>query len=264
MSFIAVRWVNILIYNENKMLNIVIPMAWAGSRFANAWYTFPKPLIEVKGKPMIQIVVENLRPTSDIEYVFTFIVQREHRERYALDYLLNLIAPGCNIVAIDWITKGAVCTVLLASDYINTDDELLLANSDQYIIDGIQDYIDFSHKNDFDGTIMSFTATHPKWSFAKLDENWNVEEVAEKKPISNIATVGLYYFKNGKEFVQAAQKMIEKNIQTNWEFYVCPVYNEYILEDKIIKTYDIGTRMWWIGTPEDLDRFLESEYSKNI
>lgn len=246
------------------MLNIVIPMAGAGSRFANAGYTFPKPLIEVKGKPMIQVVVENLTPKNTTDYKFTFIVQREHAQKYELKALLNLIAPNCNVVMIDGLTKGAACTMLLASEYIDNDDELLMANSDQFIVGGISDYLDFSQNNSFDGTIMSFKATHPKWSFARLDENGNVEEVAEKKPISNIATVGLYFFKRGADFVRGAKAMIAKNITTNGEFYVCPVYNEMILEDKIIKTFDIGDRMHGIGTPEDLNLFLDSEYSKNI
>jgi NDP-sugar pyrophosphorylase family protein len=171
------------------MLNIVIPMAGAGSRFAQAGYTFPKPLIEVKGKPMIQVIVENLRPKNRTDYRFVFIVQKAHYDKYSLSYLLELIAPGCKIVIIDSLTKGAACTVLLASEHIDNNGELLIANSDQYIIEGIEDYMDFSSGNPFDGTIMSFRATHPKWSFAKLDENGNVEEVAEKKPISDTATV---------------------------------------------------------------------------
>ncbi len=246
------------------MLNIVIPMAWAGSRFANAGYTFPKPLIEVKGKPMIQVVIDNMKPKNRTDYKFTFIVQKEHYNKYALKHLLNLIAPNCNIVIIDTLTKWAACTVLLASEYIDNNDELLMANSDQFIAWWIEDYLDFSTNNDYDGTIMTFKATHPKWSFAKLDEKWNVEEVAEKKPISDIATVWLYYFKKWSNFIDWAKDMIRKNITTNWEFYVCPVYNEMILKDKIIKVFDIQDRMHWIWTPEDLNRFLENDLSKNI
>ncbi len=246
------------------MLNIVIPMAWAGSRFASAGYTFPKPLIEVKWKPMIQVIVENLKPKNRTDYKFTFIVQKEHYSKYALSYLLSLIAPGCNIVIIDTLTKWAACTVLLASEYIDNSDELLLANSDQFIDGWIEDYLNFSSDNNFDGTIMTFKATHPKWSFAKLDENENVEEVAEKKPISDIATVWIYYFKQWNYFVEGAKDMIKKSISTNWEFYVCPVYNEMILKDKIIKVFDIKDRMHGIWTPEDLNRFLETDIAKNI
>ncbi len=247
------------------MLNIVIPMAWAWSRFAKAWYTFPKPLIEVKWKPMIQVVVDNLTPKNRDDYKFIFIVQEEHYNKYNLKDLLNLITKNkCEIVKTNWLTKWAACTVLLASWYINNDDELIIANSDQYIENWIDDFIEYSSNNNYDGVIMSFEATHPKWSFARLDENWFVEEVAEKKPISNIATVWIYYFKNWKDFVDWTKDMIRKNITTNWEFYVCPVYNELILKDKKIKTYDIWNRMWWIWTPEDLNTFLNSSVSDNI
>lgn len=246
------------------MLNIVIPMAWAGSRFVSAWYTFPKPLIEVKWKPMIQIIVDNLKPKNRNDYKFTFIVQKEHYDKYALKYLLSLIAPNCNIVIIDKLTQWAACTVLLASEYVDNNDELLMANSDQFIAGWIEDYMDFSSNNNFDGTIMTFKATHPKWSFAKLDENGNVEEVAEKRPISDIATVWVYYFKKWSDFVEWAKDMIRKNITTNGEFYVCPVYNEMILKDKTIKVFDIKDRMHGIGTPEDLNRFLETDLAKNI
>ncbi len=246
------------------MLNIVIPMAWAWSRFAQAWYTFPKPLIEVKWKPMIQVVVENLKPKDDREYKFTFICQRAHYDKYALKYLLNLIAPNCNIAMTEWVTRWAACTVLLAKEYIDNDDELLLANSDQYIIDWIQDFLNHVDNTETDWSIEIFKSTHPKRSFARLDNDWYVEEVAEKKPISDNATVGIYYFRHWKDFVEWAENMIRKNITTNDEFYVCPVYNELILNDKKIDVFDIGNRMIWIGTPEDLNRFLDSEYSNNI
>lgn len=246
------------------MLNIVIPMAGAGSRFAQAGYTFPKPLIEVKNKPMIQVVVDNMKPRGRKDYRFTFIVQKEHYDKYALKYLLGLIAPDCNIVITDGLTRWAACTVLLTKEYINNDDELLMANSDQFIVDGIEDFLTYSSEGSHDGSIMTFKATHPKWSFARLWEDGFVEEVAEKKPISDNATVGLYYFKKGSDFVSWAENMIRKNITVNDEFYVCPVYNELIIDDKKISIYDIGNRMHGIGTPEDLNRFLDTSFSEQI
>ena len=114
---------------KDSRLNVLVPMAGAGSRFAQQGYTFPKPLIEVNGKPMIQLVVENL----NIEAHYIFIVQEEHYIKYNLKYLLNLIAPGCDIVQVNGITEGAACSTLLAKDYINNDSPLVMANSDQYI-----------------------------------------------------------------------------------------------------------------------------------
>ena len=114
---------------RNKKMNVLIPMAGAGSRFANAGYTFPKPLIEVNGKPMIQVVVENL----NIDAHYIFLVQKEHYEKYNLKQLLNLISPECDIIQVDGLTEGAACTILLARDLINNDEPLLMANSDQFV-----------------------------------------------------------------------------------------------------------------------------------
>jgi HAD superfamily hydrolase (TIGR01509 family) len=237
----------------NKNLNVVIPMAGHGSRFAEAGYTFPKPLIEVNGKPMIQTVVENL----NIEANYTFIVQAEHYERYALKYLLNNIAPNCNVIQVSSVTEGAACTVLLAKDYINNDKPLLLANSDQYVRWDSRDFHYTCENSSMDGCILCFESVHPKWSYARLDTSGTVLEVAEKKPISNNATVGIYYWKHGSEFVKYAEDMIEKNIRVNNEFYVCPVFNQAIENGKKINTYKIDN-MWGLGTPEDLEYYLKN------
>jgi HAD superfamily hydrolase (TIGR01509 family) len=236
---------------QGGKMNVLIPMAGAGTRFQEAGYTFPKPLIEVEGKPMIQTVVENL----NIDGKHIFVVQKEHFEQYNLKYLLNLIAPNCVIVQVDGITEGAACTTLLAKKFIDSDEPLLLANSDQYIKWNSNEFMYSMIADDVDGGILTFEATHPKWSFAKLNDSGFVTEVAEKKPISNIATVGVYYWAKGSDYVKYAEQMIEKDIRTNGEFYVCPVYNEAIQSGKRIKTYTID-KMWGLGTPEDLNRFL--------
>jgi len=238
---------------EDKKMNVLIPMAGAGSRFQQAGYTFPKPLIDVKGKPMIQIVVENL----GIDANFIFVVQKEHREKYNLDTLLNLIAPNCKIVEVDGLTEGAACTALLAKEHINNDNPLFFANSDQFVEWDSTEFMYKMNETDADGGIVSFRATHPKWSFAKVDENGLVTEVAEKNPISDIATVGYYYWKNGSDFVKYAEEMIEKDIRVNNEFYVCPVFNQAIEGGKEIRTFDIP-KMWGLGTPEDLTYYLEN------
>ena len=228
-------------------------MAGAGSRFATMGYTFPKPLIEVRGKPMIQVVVENL----NVEANFTFIVQKEHYDKYNLKYLLNLIAPNCQIVQVDGVTQGAACTTLLAKEFINNDNPLVMANSDQYVEWNSNNVMYSFQADEIDGGILTFKATHPKWSYAKLDDNGFVSEVAEKKPISDNATVGIYYWKRGSDYVKYAEQMIEKNIRTNGEFYVCPVFNEAILEKKRIKVAHVDN-MWGLGTPEDLNYFKEN------
>jgi HAD superfamily hydrolase (TIGR01509 family) len=242
---------------EDKNLNILIPMAGAGSRFQQAGYTFPKPLIDVEGKPMIQVVVENL----NIDANYIFVVQKEHREKYNLDTLLNLIAPECKIVEVDGLTEGAACTALLAKEYINNDAPLFFANSDQFVEWDSTEFMYKMNETDADGGIVSFKATHPKWSFAKVNEEGLVTEVAEKNPISDTATVGYYYWKHGSDFVKYAEEMIEKNIRVNNEFYVCPVFNQAIEDTKEIRVFDIP-KMWGLGTPEDLKYYLENYKTK--
>jgi len=235
-------------------LNVLIPMAGHGSRFAQAGYAFPKPLVEVENKPMIQAVVESL----GIEANYIYIVQKEHFERYNLTYLLNLITPGCKIILTDEVTEGAAVTSLLAKDYIDNDHPLIIANSDQIIEWSSREFIYSLMSRNADGGILTFNSTHPKWSYARINERGEVIEVAEKKPISNLATVGVYYWRYGSDYVRSAESMIAKNIRTNNEFYVCPTYNELIGEGKFIYTYNVDA-MWGVGTPEDLNYYLSKK-----
>jgi HAD superfamily hydrolase (TIGR01509 family) len=238
---------------QGGRMNVLIPMAGAGSRFQQAGYTFPKPLIDVAGKPMIQFVVDNL----NIDATFIYVVQREHREKYNLDTLLNLITPNCKIVEVGGLTEGAACTTLLAKEFIDNDAPLVMANSDQFVEWDSNEFMYKMIEQEVDGGIVTFTATHPKWSFVKLDEYGYVTEVAEKNPISNIATVGIYYWAKGSDYVKYAEQMIRKNIRTNNEFYTCPTFNEAIGDGKRIKTFNID-KMWGLGTPEDLTYYLEN------
>ena len=235
-------------------LNVLIPMAGAGSRFEQAGYTFPKPLIDVRNKPMIQVVVENL----NIKANFIYIVQKSHREKYNLDTLLNLITPNCKIIEVEGITEGAACTALLAKEHIDTNAPLFFANSDQFVEWDSNEFMYKMNETNADGGIVSFEATHPKWSFAKINEQGLVTEVAEKNPISNIATVGYYFWKHGSDFVKYAEEMIEKNIRVNNEFYVCPVFNQAIEDGLQIRTFNTKG-MWGLGTPEDLKYYLENK-----
>lgn len=239
---------------KDKKLNIVIPMAGAGSRFEKAGYTFPKPLIDVNGKPMIQVVVESL----NIDANYIFLVQKKHRKKYNLDTLLNLITPNCKIIDVEGITEGAACTTLLAKEHINNSNPIVMANSDQYIEWDSNEFMYKMNETNSDGGILVFKSSHPKWSFVKIDNDGNAIEVAEKKPISDIATAGIYFWKKGSDYVKYAEQMINKNIRINNEFYVCPVFNEAIQDNKKIKIFEID-KMWGIGTPEDLNVFLKKE-----
>jgi len=237
---------------EDNELNIVIPMAGEGSRFVSAGYTFPKPMIEIHQKPMIQLIVESLGLKGN----FIFIIREDHIKKYNIKSLLQIISPNCKIIVIDKLTEGAACTVLLAKKYINNRNPLVIANSDQFIEWSPSKVMyNFSSKK-IDGGILTFDSIHPKWSYVKLGKDQVVTEVAEKKVISNHATVGVYYWRNGNNFVKYAERMIKKNIRVNNEFYVCPVFNQAILDKKIIKTQDVDG-MWGLGTPEDLDYYLK-------
>jgi HAD superfamily hydrolase (TIGR01509 family) len=242
---------------RNKKMNVLIPMAGAGSRFTQAGYTFPKPLIEVDGKPMIEVVVNNL----NFEAHYIFLVQKEHYEKYNLKYLLNLIAPGCDIIQLDGITEGAACTSLLARNLIDNDNPLVIANSDQFIEWNSNECMYAFSADDIDGGILTFESHHPKWSYASISDTGFVSEVAEKKVISSNATVGIYYWKKGSDYVKYADQMITKDIRVNNEFYVCPVYNEAIADSKKIRIKKIE-KMWGIGTPEDLNYFLKNYEGK--
>lgn len=247
---------------KQKRLNIVIPMAGAGSRFRDAGYSFPKPLIDVGGKPMIQVVVENLKPSC--LHRFIFICQKEHYDQYSLrEILKNITDDNYEVVLLNGVTQGAACTVLTAIDHILGEDDLLIANSDQLVDINIDEYIDFSRKSNSRGTIMTFESSHPKWSYARVDDDGDVLEVAEKKVISNNATVGIYYFSEGNHYIESAKSMIGKDIRVNNEYYVCPVYNEVILSGGKVKIWHITQdKMHGLGTPEDLNLYLRRTEDK--
>lgn len=242
------------------MLNIVVPMAGRGSRFVKAGYEMPKPLIDMFGHPMIEYVTRNITPAC--EHRFIYICQEEHLKRYALARKLDEIAPGSVVVTVDHITEGAACTVLLAEKYIDNEEPMMIANSDQYVDTDINVYL--ASMKEYDGLIMTMPANDPKWSFINYDDKGFVTMVREKEVISNEATVGIYNYKRGSDFVQYAHQMIEKNIRVNNEFYVAPVYNEMIEAGRKVVFSNMGAKMYGLGTPEDLKAFKNTEISKNV
>lgn len=240
----------------DKKINILIPMAGQGSRFSEQGYVFPKPLIDVQGEPMIKRVVDSL----GIDAKYNYVVQKEHYEKYNLKEFLENLTPGCEIFLSDGITEGAAITCLLAEKVINSENPLIICNSDQIIEWDSREFMYSLLNKNADGGIAVFNSNHPKWSYAKISETGLVVEVAEKKNISNLATVGVYYWKKGSDFVKYAKSMIDKDIRTNNEFYVCPVFNEAISENKKIYTHLVD-KMWGVGTPEDLRYYCDNNIS---
>ncbi len=239
------------------VLNIVIPMAGAGSRFNLAGYIDPKPLILVHKKPMIQFVIENITPTT--QHRFIFICQSAHVAKYGLREKLTDWAPGCIVIEINGITEGAACTVLTAKSFIDNESPLMIANSDQFVDIDINQYLSIFDNSLIDGLIMTMKASDPKWSFVALDRERNVTRVVEKEAISDEATVGIYNFRHGRSFVSAAEAMIANNERINGEFYVAPAYNRLIECGNKISICNIGSEgagMFGLGTPADLEFFL--------
>jgi dTDP-glucose pyrophosphorylase len=228
--------------------NVLIPMAGLGSRFAEKGYSLPKPLIKIFGKPMIQLVIDSL----DIDGNYIFVVQKDHRVKYHLDDVLDEMVPGCSIVEVDGLTDGAARTTLFAKDLIDNDVPLVIANSDQVVV---------WHSFEFtkalttsDGVLALFKAEDPKWSYSKIN-NALISQVAEKKVVSNNANVGIYGWSKGSDYVKYAEQMIDKNIRTNNEFYVAPVYNEAIADGKRFVPYFVE-EMHGVGTPEDMNDYI--------
>lgn len=236
---------------QGRGLKIVIPMAGEGKSFQRAGYTFPKPLIDIFGKPMIQWVVENIN--AEAEYIF--IVKQEHYEKYNLQYLLNLIAPGCTIVQLSAPTQGALLSVLAAREFIDTPDPVAVVNGDQLMEWDSNEFFYAMAADGCDGGLVTFESTHPKWSYVRTNKEGLVVEAAEKKPISNQATAGVYYFAHGNEFVARAEEMVLAGKSINGEYFVCPIYNEYVAAGAKIRTFDVK-KMWSFSTPEDVAFFL--------
>jgi UDP-N-acetylglucosamine diphosphorylase / glucose-1-phosphate thymidylyltransferase / UDP-N-acetylgalactosamine diphosphorylase / glucosamine-1-phosphate N-acetyltransferase / galactosamine-1-phosphate N-acetyltransferase len=241
------------------VINIVIPMAGEGSRFVKAGYTKPKPFIDVDGKAMIQRVLENLAyPNAR----YLLIARSEHIESER--ELVQEIEQEFNatFIPIEHLTEGTACTVLFVHRYISNEDPLLIANSDQIVDMDISKFIDDCMERNLDGSILTFVDKYkdPKWSFAKIDEKGLLTEVQEKKAISEYATVGIYLFRKGRDFVQSAIDMIVENERVNQEFYTCPTYNYVLRQGKSIGIYNIPQdSMHGLGTPEDLNLFLQKK-----
>lgn len=210
---------------------------------------------------MIQWVIENITPRRP--HRFLFICLAEHLERYPeVPAKLLELCPGAAIIPVKSVTEGAACTVLLAREYIDNEAPLMIANSDQIVDLSIDDYLAVADQEGVSGLIMTFWADDPKWSFCRMRGDGTVSEVIEKEVISNEATVGIYNFSRGCDFVSSADRMISQNLRVNGEFYVAPCYNQLIREGARVVVARTGKErqgMYGLGTPDDLDFFKKKE-----
>ena len=243
-------------------VNVIIPAAGEGSRFANAGWMKPKPFIDVEGRPMLDHVIENVVPQGANA---TLILRKSHILEQP-NIVKNIETAGADILPIENLTEGTACTVLLARRVFDNNSPMIVANSDQVVDFNVSDYVSDCINRGLDGSILVFRnpSMDPKWSFAKVDEQGLVTEVAEKKPISDLATVGIYLFSRGRDFVSAAADMVAANDRVNGEFYTCPVYNYMIANGARIGIYEVPMdAMFGLGTPDDLKSFLETRGAAN-
>lgn len=215
------------------MLNVIIPIAGSSDEFTNAGYFYPKPIIEIKGKPMIQWVIESLKTIKN-SFKLIFIIKEEHSSKYHLDNTLRLLHPNCEIIQLKEDTKGGLCSVLMTIDSISEEDPMLILNGDQIIHVDFQDIINTWVSKNVDAGVITFPSVHPRWSYV-LENEGKIIQTAEKNPISNTAVAGCYYFKNAQFFFQNAFRTILKDDQVNGSFYISSVLNEYILNN-----YQVG------------------------
>ena len=242
---------------ESSQVNIIVPAAGEGSRFAKVGWKKPKPFIDINGEPMLNHVIRNVTPKGAKT---TLLLRQEHMEQQP-ETVKGLREVCPQIVPVSQLTEGTACTVLLARKHFDDNHPMLIANSDQLVDFDVSDYVQDCIDRDLDGSILVFRdpTLDTKWSFAKVDANGLVTEVAEKKPISDLATVGIYLFRRGCDFVGGAADMIAENLRVNGEFYSCPVYNHLIRNGARIGVYEVKMEdMHGLGTPDDLTQYLEN------
>lgn len=235
-------------------MNIVIPMAGRGQRFVDAGYRVPKPLIDVRGKPMYAWAVDGL-PLERARRLI-FICLRQHLDGLALerDIRGRYARHEPVIQALDGVTAGQACTVLTVRELIDGDEPLLIYNADTYCRTTLGQALEAL--GPVDGVVDVFHAEGDRWSFARVDSAMRVLETAEKRRISDWATTGLYYFRRGRDFVRHAEAMIAAGERAGGgEFYVAPVYNRLIQAGGDVRANPVAD-VWVLGTPEELATFV--------
>ncbi len=234
-------------------VQIVIPMAGRGQRFRDAGYTTPKPLIELDGASLIEIVIANVTPSRPHRLIVCALA--EHLEGGRLAATLHAVSEEVQIVRVDAVTEGPAATVELAAPLLDPDLPLLVANSDQYVDGSIDDYL--ASLDASDGSIMTFhRVDDPKWSYVDFDATGRIVGVVEKVPVSDVATVGIYTYRRGGHFLWAVERMRARGIRTNGELYVAPGYTLLARELGLdLTTFDVSGKMYGLGVPADLEAF---------
>lgn len=245
-------------------MNLIIPIAYQSKFFSIEDYGYPKPLIEISGKPLIQHVIENVTHGVEFEKII-FIVREDDCRRYHIDSTLELLSPSKPIIIrLTSDTKGALCSVLWAIEEINNDSPLVISNADQIFDDGISDLITGFMKAGYDAACATFNSVHPRWSYIRLDETGDVNEAIEKVPISRHAIAGLYMYRKGSDFVKYGINSIKNGASFEGQFYVAPVFNEFILGGKKVCHLPVrGDRYHTFYSPQKVEEY-EVSLSKGL
>lgn len=240
------------------MLKIIIPLGGSSELFASSGFFYPKPLIEIKGKPMIELVLENPL-TIEKEKHFIFILKEEDCIKFHLDNTLKILCPGSSVVKLKNETKGGLCSVLMAIDEIDKNDSILILNGDQLIGQSLSEIISFWELNNADAGLVTFKSVHPRWSYARVIEN-KVVQTAEKNPISNHAIAGVYYFKRSGDFFKSAFSTIKNEVQLEGKYYISPVINDFVLNNLEIIPYQIETKSYFLFySPQVIHEFERNQ-----
>jgi len=238
-------------------MNIVVPMAGGDALFRQHGFPFPKPVVEIAGRPLVEHAFDCLSPIHDARFIF--VIRKDDDLRFHLRDMLQLMAPGSVVLRAEGETAGAACTVLLAVEYIDNDEELVIANADQVINVDLEAAIGDFRARGLDAASLVFDSVHPRWSFVKTDADGLVVEAAEKRPISRNATAGFYYFAKGKFFVEAAQNLIRKDASENGGYFVCPAFNEMILHQQRVGVTGIERdRYISLATPQAVEEYEQA------
>lgn len=226
------------------MINILIPLAGGANFFDSDEYPYPKPLIEILGRMMIEMVIANFQSLK-VPHHFIFVINQRDVLKFHLDDTLNLLTDGnCHVVQLKGDTRGAACSALMAVDYIDNNERLIIANGDQFLDMDIENVISTFDEEESDGGVVTFNSVHPKWSYVRLNDKHEIIETAEKRPISNNAVAGFYYFRKGSDFVTSAMNSIEKDASVNGLYFVAPVMNEMVLQQKKLTIFKIDNNRY--------------------
>lgn len=238
-------------------MNVVVPMAGSDELFKRHGYSWTKALVEIDGRPLVEHAFECIQPLRADAYVF--VVRKQDDLRFHLHHVLNLLDADAIVVRADGETAGAACTVLLAIEHIDNDDELIITNGDQVLAFDVMAAVESFREQNLDAATVVFDSVHPRWSFVRVDDDNLVIEAAEKRPLSRNATAGFYYFKRGRDFVACAFDMIRKGASTNGAYFVCPTFNEMILRQKRVGIHRIDREQYIsLATPRAVEDYEQA------